>query len=52
MLVRNQWGAQVTYSYDAAGRLTSVGGANYADVSSYADSMAYNSFGAQGDGVR
>lgn len=38
-------GAQVTYNYDKAGRLTSVGGAGYANVSTYVNSITYRAFG-------
>src|SRR5205807_437022 len=33
--VTNQWNAQVSYSYDKAGRLSNVGGTNYAGVTNY-----------------
>ena len=37
---------QVTYGYDKAGRVNSVGGSGYANVTSYADSITYRAFGA------
>ena len=42
--ITNPWNAQVGYSYDAAGRPTSVSGANYAGVSSYVNSISYRAF--------
>jgi len=39
-------GVQVTYTYDKAGRLNSVGGSGYAGVSSYASGIGYRAFGA------
>jgi len=43
--ITNPWNAQEGYSYDAAGRATSVSGANYAGVSSYVNSISYRAFG-------
>ena len=43
--ITNQWGAQVSYTYDQAGRPISVSGANYAGVSSYVNSLSYRAFG-------
>lgn len=40
----NAWGAQVSYTYDRAGRLNAVGGANYAGVSNYASGITYRAF--------
>jgi hypothetical protein len=45
-LVKNPWSAEVTYFYDTAGRLEAVRGANYAGLSTYADSFSYRAFGA------
>jgi RHS repeat-associated protein len=44
--VTNPWGAQTGYGYDVTGRLTNIGGANYANVSSYASGISYRAFGA------
>jgi RHS repeat-associated protein len=44
--VTNPWGAQVTYSFDKAGRVSSVGGSGYANVSNYANSISYRAFGS------
>jgi RHS repeat-associated protein len=44
--VTNPWGAQVSYTYDTAGRLNAVNGANYAGVSNYTSSMTYRAFGS------
>jgi RHS repeat-associated protein len=43
--ITNHWGAQVGYSYDIAGRPTSVSGSGYAGVSSYVNNIAYRAFG-------
>jgi RHS repeat-associated protein len=42
----SQFGSvQVSYSYDPIGRVNGVGGANYAGVSSYVNSIGYRAFG-------
>ena len=43
--ITNPWGAQVGYSYDGNGQLTSVSGANYGGVSNYASGLAYRAWG-------
>ena len=45
--ITNSWsGAEVSYGYDKAGRLSNVGGAGYYSVTNYASSLAYRAFGA------
>jgi len=44
--ITNPWGAQVSYVYDNAGRVTTVNGAGYAGVSNYASAFTYRAFGA------
>ena len=44
--ITNPWGAQVSYAYDKAGRVTTVNGAGYAGVSNYASAFTYRAFGA------
>jgi RHS repeat-associated protein len=39
------WSAQVTYAYDKAGRLNSIGGSGYVGVTSYASGVTYRAFG-------
>lgn len=43
--ITNQWGAQVSYTYDQAGRPASVLGSGYAGVSSYVSNLSYRAFG-------
>src|SRR5207237_8207343 len=42
----NNWGAQVGYDYDRAGKLQNVSGSGYAGVTNYASSISYRAFGA------
>src|SRR5437763_6200413 len=44
--ITNNWGVEVSYGFDKAGRLTNVGGAGYAGVTSYASAISYCAFGA------
>jgi YD repeat-containing protein len=44
--ITNPFGAQVSYEYDAAGRVKSVGGGNFANVSTYASNLQYRAWGA------
>ncbi|MGH9928257.1 MAG: S8 family serine peptidase, partial [Pyrinomonadaceae bacterium] len=44
--ITNPWGAQVSYNYDKAGRVTTVNGSGYAGVSNYASALTYRAFGA------
>ncbi|HJR06714.1 MAG TPA: hypothetical protein VJ842_05620 [Pyrinomonadaceae bacterium] len=41
----NPWGVQVSYAYDANGRASSVTGANYAGIGTYASNLRYRAFG-------
>jgi YD repeat-containing protein len=41
----NPWGAQVGYTYDAAGRATAVTGSGYAGVSNYMSNVQYRAWG-------
>lgn len=44
--VTDPFGASINYSYDTAGRTTSVGGSSYAGVTSYASNVQYRAWGA------
>jgi YD repeat-containing protein len=43
--VTDPFGAQVGYSFDSAGRLSAVTGANFASVSTYASGLQYRAWG-------
>src|SRR5437588_1655389 len=44
--ITNNWGVEISYGYDKAGRLSNVGGAGYTGVTSYASALSYRAFGA------
>ncbi|MCA1614468.1 MAG: hypothetical protein LC800_10120, partial [Acidobacteria bacterium] len=44
--VRDKWGVQVDYDYDAAGSLSSVTGSGYGGVQTYAQNAQYRASGA------